>query len=106
MRIETPPPLIPQDTELHTHRPSGEAIHGTTDHTPTRVVETTATNHTPPLVLKSSHPDSSMTGCEYTHSPSGTTSRCLGTLTIIAHRPQLSTPDDDTAVPVEVRADG
>ena len=106
MRAETPPPLGPQDTEPRTHRPLSEVVHGPTDRPPTRLVETTATSHPPPLVLKFSHPDSSMPGCESTHTPSGTTSRCLGTLTTIAHRPQLSTPDDDTAVPVEVRADG
>ena len=45
-----------------------------------------------------------MTVLEYTHTASDTTSRCIGTLTTIAHLPRLSTPGDDTAATVEVPA--
>lgn len=48
-----------------------------------------------------SHPDSSMTVLDYTHTPSDTTARCIGLLTTITHLPHLSTPRDDAAVPAE-----
>ena len=38
----------------------------------------------------------------YTHTPSDTTARCIGSLTTIAHLPWLSTPADDTAPRTEV----
>ena len=43
-----------------------------------------------------------MTVIEYTHTASDTSARCLGSLTTIAHLPQLSTPADDTAPRTEV----
>jgi hypothetical protein len=46
-----------------------------------------------------------MTVLEYTHTPTDTTSRCIGSLTTIAYLPRLSAPRNDTAATVEVRAD-
>ncbi len=46
-----------------------------------------------------------MTVLEYTHTATDTTSRSIGSLTTIAHLPRLSTPAEDTATTVEVRAD-
>jgi hypothetical protein len=51
-----------------------------------------------------SQPDSAMAVLEYLHTPSDTTSRCIGTLTTIAHLPRLSTPAEDTAAAVGVAA--
>ena len=45
-----------------------------------------------------------MTVLEYTHTARDTTTRCIGTLTTIAHLPRLSTPPEDTAATMEVRA--
>ncbi|MCO8256755.1 hypothetical protein NKF26_23315 [Haladaptatus sp. AB618] len=45
-----------------------------------------------------------MTVLEYIHTLTDTTARCIGTLTTIAHLPRLSTPAEDTAATVEVRA--
>ncbi|WP_231188575.1 hypothetical protein [Haladaptatus sp. DYF46] len=51
-----------------------------------------------------SQPNSSMTVFEYTHTASDTTTRCIGSLTTIAHLPRLSTPAENTAATVEVPA--
>lgn len=41
---------------------------------------------------------------EYTHTATNMTARCVGSLTTIAHFPQLSTPADDMVVKAEVSA--
>jgi hypothetical protein len=51
-----------------------------------------------------SHADSPMTVFEYTHTASDTTTRCIGSLTTIAHFPRPSTKTEDTAVTTEVAA--
>jgi hypothetical protein len=45
-----------------------------------------------------------MTVLEDTHTATDTTVRCIGSLITIAHLPRLPTPAEDTAAPVEVRA--
>ncbi|MFH5800456.1 hypothetical protein [Haladaptatus sp. CMAA 1911] len=45
-----------------------------------------------------------MTVLEYLHTPNQTTSRCIGTLTTVAHLPRLSMPPEDTAVPMKRHA--
>ncbi|SIR96754.1 hypothetical protein SAMN05421858_4827 [Haladaptatus litoreus] len=47
---------------------------------------------------------SSMNVIEYIHTVRDTTTRCIGTLTTIAHLPRLSTPVDDRTAKAEVSA--
>jgi hypothetical protein len=123
-----PTPLNPRDVDSLVQRLSpGDCIRITTTELPRTICTVKATNPPtrcgPHLVLTAppitttaqpeiqqatfhciSQPDSSMTVLEYTHTASDTTSRCIGTLTTIAHLPRLSTPAEDTAATVEVPA--
>ncbi|GAA0249577.1 hypothetical protein ACFFQF_31770 [Haladaptatus pallidirubidus] len=49
-----------------------------------------------------SRSNSPMTVLEYTHTATDTTTRCIGSLTTIAHFPRLSTPADATMAKTEV----
>ncbi|GAA0256524.1 hypothetical protein [Haladaptatus pallidirubidus] len=68
---------------------------------------TTAQNETQQAVYHCTARQSTspMTVLEYTHTATDTTTRCIGSLTTVAHFPQLSTLGDDTTVPVEVHTD-
>jgi hypothetical protein len=124
----TPTPLNPRDADaLVTHLEPSDCVRITTTELPRTILTVRETNAPirsgPHLVLTAppitttaqdelqqatfhctSQPDSAMTVLEYTHTPTDTTTRCIGTLTTIAHLPRLSTPAEDTAVPVEVPA--
>ena len=123
-----PTPLNPRDADaLVQHLSPGDCVRITTTELPRTIctvkATTPPTNCGPHLVLTAppitttaqdelrqatfhciSQPDSAMTVLEYTHTPTDTTTRCIGTLTTIAHLPRLSTPAEDTAVAVEVPA--
>jgi hypothetical protein len=122
-----PKPLNPRDTDaLVTHLEPSDRVRITTTELPRTICTVKETNPPtrcgPHLVLTAppitttaqpeiqqttfhciSQPDS-MTVLEYTHTPTDTTTRCIGTLTTIAHLPRLSTPAEDTAATVEVPA--
>jgi hypothetical protein len=124
-----PKPLNPRDADaLVTHLEPSDRVRITTTELPRTILTVKETNPPtrcgPHLVLTAppitttaqdelqqatfhctSQPDCSMTVLEYTYTATDTTSRCIGSLTTIAHLPRLSTPAEDTAVPVEVRAD-
>jgi hypothetical protein len=124
----TPKPLNPRDAEaLITHLAPNDCVRITTTdlsrtictvkatHPPTRSgphlvltappITTTAQDELQQATFHcTSQPDSSMTVLEYLHTATDTTTRCIGTLTTIAHLPRLSTPAEDTAVPMEVPA--
>ncbi|MCO8245344.1 hypothetical protein [Haladaptatus sp. AB643] len=128
---DTPRPLNPRDANALVHRLSpGDCVRITTTKLPRTILTVKATNPPthdgPQLVLTAppitttaqdgpqqatfhctsqSNTDSAMTVLEYLHTPSDTTSRCIGTLTTIAHLPRLSTPPEDTAVPMKMHAD-
>ncbi|WP_069451550.1 hypothetical protein [Haladaptatus sp. W1] len=128
-RSVIPKPLNPRDADaLVQHLSPNDCVRITTTELPRTICTVKATNAPtrcgPHLVLAAppitttaqdelqqatyhclSQSDSAMTVLEYTHTPSDTTARCIGTLTTIAHLPRLSTPAEDTGVPVEVRAD-
>ncbi|WP_435158552.1 hypothetical protein [Haladaptatus sp. DFWS20] len=123
-----PKPLNPRDADaLVTHLEPSDRVRITTTELPRTILTVKETNAptrcAPHLVLTaspitttaqddiqqatyhcSSQPDSAMTVLEYTHTASDTTTRCIGTLTTIAHLPRLSTPAEDTAATVEVSA--
>ncbi|WP_231189346.1 hypothetical protein [Haladaptatus sp. DYF46] len=123
-----PTPLNPHDADtLITHLAPNDCVRITTTELPQTICTVKATNSPtrcgPHLVLTAppitttaqddlqqatfhcvSQPNSAMTVFEYTHTTTDTTTRCIGTLTTIAHLPRLSTPAEDTAVPVEVPA--
>jgi hypothetical protein len=123
-----PKPLNPRDVDALAHYlSSDDCVRITTTKSPRTILTVKATNAltrsalhlvlTPPPITTTaqdepqqatfhctSHSDSAMTVLEYTHTASDTTARCIGSLTTIAHLPRLSTPAEDTAVPVEVPA--
>ena len=123
-----PTPLNPRDTDsLVQHLSPGDCVRITTTELPRTICTVKETNlpthdrpqlvlTTPPITTTAqdapqyatfhctSQPDSAMTVLEYTHTPTDTTTRCIGSLTTIAHLPRLSTPDEDTAAAVKVRA--
>ena len=123
-----PRPLNPRNADALVQRlSSGDRVRITTTELPRTILTVKETNPPthcgPHLVLTAppitttaqdelhyptfhctSQPDSAMTVLEYTHTPTDTTSRCIGTLTTIAHLPRLSTPAEDTAATVEVAA--
>jgi hypothetical protein len=123
-----PRPLNPRDAEaLVTHLEPSDRVRITTTELPWTICTVKETNSpahcgphlvmtAPPITTTAqdelqqatfhctSQPDSAMTVLEYTHTATDTTSRCIGSLTTIAHLPRLSTPVDSTAVPVEVHA--
>jgi hypothetical protein len=123
-----PTPLNPRDADALVQRlSSGDCVRITTTELPRTILTVKATNPPtrcgPHLVLTAppitttaqseiqqatfhcnSQPDSSMTVLKYTHTATDTTSRCIGSLTTIAHLPRLSTPAEDTVVSVEVCA--
>ncbi|ODR82778.1 hypothetical protein BG842_23900 [Haladaptatus sp. W1] len=127
-RSIVPKPLNPRDADaLVQYLSPGDRVRITTTELPRTILTVKETNPptrcaphlvlaTPPITTTAqdelqqatyhclSQSDSAMTVLEYTHTPSDTTARCIGTLTTIAHLPRLSTPED-TGVPVEVRAD-
>jgi hypothetical protein len=128
-RSIVPRPLNPRDAEALIHRLSpGDRVRITTIDLPRTILTVRETHPTtsdaphlmltaPPITTPAhhatqqatyhctaSHSGFSMTVVEYTHTAGDTTACCIGTLTTIAHFPRLSTPDDDTAAPVEVRA--
>jgi hypothetical protein len=124
-----PKPLNPHDADaLVQHLSPGDCVRITTTKSPRTILTVKATNpptrNGPHLVLTAppitttaqdeiqqatfhctSHSDSAMTVLEYTHTATDTTSRCIGLLTTIAHLPRLSTPPEDTAVPVKRYSD-
>ncbi|GAA0196923.1 hypothetical protein ACFFQF_32600 [Haladaptatus pallidirubidus] len=67
---------------------------------------TTAQNETQQAVYHCTARQSTspMTVLEYTHTAIDTTTRCIGSLTTIAHFPRLSTPADATEAKLEVPA--
>lgn len=121
-------PLNPRDADaLVTHLEPSDRVRITTTELPRTILTVRETNPPtccgPHLVLTAppitttaqddiqqatfhctSQPDSAMTVLEYIHTATDTTSRCIGSLTTIAHLPRLSTPTEDTAVPVKVPA--
>ena len=123
-RAIVPRPLNPRDTNVLTHQLSaGDRVRITTTKRPRTILTVSETHssitHAPQLVLTTPpsttaqhatyhctalQSDAPMAVIEYTHTPSGTTARCLGSLTTIAHFPRLSTPADDTAARTEVCA--
>ena len=124
-----PTPLNPRDADaLVTHLEPSDRVRITTTELPRTICTVNATNSpshegpqlvltTPPITTTAqdapqyatfhctSQSDSSMTVLEYTHTARDTTTRCIGTLTTIAHLPRLSTLPKDTAATMEVRAD-
>ena len=129
MSRSAPTPLNPREAEtLVQHLSPGDRVRITTIELP-RTICTVRETHTqthcgPHLVLTAltittsaqhethqatyhctSQPDSAMSVFEYFHTSSDTTVRCIGSLTTITRLPCLSTPGEDTAVPVEVSAD-
>ncbi|WP_435159140.1 hypothetical protein [Haladaptatus sp. DFWS20] len=115
-RTIIPRPLNPRDTNALTHQLSaGDRVRITTTERPRTILTVSetrsSTTHAPQLVLiaPTTTPQHAtyhctalwsnlpMTVIEYTHTASDTSARCLGSLTIIAHLPRLSTPADDTA---------
>jgi hypothetical protein len=56
-----------------------------------------------PLSTAPVSPIPPMTVLEYTHTPSDTTTRCIGTLITIAYLSRLFMQAEDTAFPVKVR---
>ncbi|WP_435158091.1 hypothetical protein [Haladaptatus sp. DFWS20] len=127
-RSIVPKPLNPRDADALTRRLSpGDRVRITTTELPRTICTVKATKTStrcgPHLVLTAppitttaqdeiqqptfhctSHPDSAMTVLEYLHTPTATRSRCIGSLTTIAHLPNLSTPTEDTGATVEVDA--
>ena len=123
-----PTPLNPRDADaLVQHLSPGDCVRITTTELPRTILTVKETNpptrNAPHLALTAppitttaqpeiqqatyhciSQPDSAMTVLEYTHTATDTTTRCIGTLTTVAHLPRLSTPAEDTAAPVEVHA--
>lgn len=123
-----PRPLNPRNADsLVQHLSSGDRVRITTTELPRTILTVRETNpptrNEPHLVLTvppitttaqddvqqatfhcTSQPNSAMTVLEYIHTLTDTTARCIGTLTTIAHLPRLSTPAEDTAATVEVRA--
>jgi hypothetical protein len=117
-----PRPLNPRNTNALTHYLSaGDRVRITTTKRPRTILtvkEThSSTTYASQLVLTTPssttaqhatyhctalQSDSPMTVIEYTHTSSAMTSRCIGSLTTIAHLPRLSTPADDTAPRTEV----
>ena len=124
-----PRPLNPRDADaLVTHLSPSDCVQITTIELPRTICTVKETNSptrcgphlvlTVPPITKTkqdelqqatyhclSQSDSSMTVLEYTHTPSDTITRCIGSLTTIAHLPCLSMPAEDTAATVEVPAD-
>ena len=127
---DTPKPLNPRDAHsLVTHLEPSDGVRITTTELPRTILTVTETNpptHDGPQLVLTAPPitttaqdctqqatfhclsqpdaDSAMTVFEYIHTPSETTSRCIGTLTTIAYLPRLSTPTEDTTVPVKKHA--
>ncbi|WP_458210756.1 hypothetical protein [Haladaptatus sp. NG-SE-30] len=123
-----PKPLNPRDAEaLVQHLSPNDCVRITTTELPRTICTVKETNPpthcgphlvltVPPITTTAqddlqqatfhciSQPDSAMTVLEYTHTATDTTTRCIGSLTTIAHLPRLSTPAEDTAVAVEVPA--
>ncbi|WP_266083285.1 hypothetical protein [Haladaptatus caseinilyticus] len=123
-----PKPLNPRDANgLVQQLAPGDRVRITTTNLPPTIltVQEThpVTSHAPQLVLTAPpmtttaqddiqqatyhccrHADSPMTVLEYTHTATDTTARCIGSLTTIAHLPQLSTSTEDTAAKAEVSA--
>jgi hypothetical protein len=121
-------PLNPRDANaLVTHLAPNDCVRITTTELPRTICTVKAANAptrcgphlvlTAPPITTTAQPeiqqttfhcisqlDSAMTVLEYTHTASDTTTRCIGSLTTIAHLPRLSTPAEDTAATVEVPA--
>ena len=128
MSGHAPTPLNPRDAEaLVTHLGPNDRVRITTTELPRTICTVKATNsptHCGPYLVLTASPitttaqddlqqatyhclsqsDTPMTVLEYTHTATDTTSRCIGSLTTIAHLPRLSTPAEDTAATVEVPA--
>lgn len=124
-----PKPLNPRDPETLTRRLSpGDRVRITTTKLPRTILTVQETHpltsHVPQLVLTAppitttaqddlqqatyhctaSRSNSPMAVIEYTHTARDTSTRCIGTLTTIAHLPRLSTPVDDRTAKAEVSA--
>ena len=122
-RAIVPRPLNPRDTNALTHQLSpGDRVRITTTNRPRTILTVSetrpSTTHVPQLILTTPsttaqhaiyqctalQSDVPMIVIKYTHTPSDTTVRYLGSLTTIAHFPRLSTPADDTTARTEVCA--